>query len=148
VQFARLEQPLALEQGGHLARLTVAYETYGQLNAARDNAVLICHAISGDSHVARHDEEDDPGWWDVLVGPGKGIDTGRLFVICPNLLGGCRGTTGPGSIDPASGKPYGPDFPIITIGDMVEVQHRLITQLGIRQLLAVVGGSVGGHLAL
>ena len=147
-QTLELEGPLRLEKGGHLARVTVAYETYGQLNAARDNAVLICHAISGDSHVARHDEQDDPGWWDVLVGPGKAIDTGRFFVICPNLLGGCRGTTGPGSLNPASGKAYGPDFPIITIGDMVEVQHRLLAQLGIGQLLAVVGGSVGGHQAL
>lgn len=147
-QTLELEGPLRLEKGGLLARVTVAYETYGQLNAARDNALLICHAISGDSHVARHDQDDDPGWWDVLVGPGKAIDTDRLFVICPNLLGGCRGTTGPGSVNPASGKPYGPDFPIITIGDMVEVQHRLITQLGLTQLLAVVGGSVGGHQAL
>ena len=148
VQTLDLEGPLRLEKGGELARVTVAYETYGQLNAARDNAILICHAISGDSHVARHNEEDDPGWWDVLVGPGKAIDTERFFVICPNLLGGCRGTTGPGSLNPASGKPYGPDFPMITIGDMVAVQHRLVGQLGIGQLLAVVGGSVGGHQAL
>ena len=145
---AQLDQPLQLELGGHLAGVTVAYETYGELNAARDNAVLICHAISGDSHVARHDEQDDPGWWDIAVGPGKAIDTSRYFVICPNLLGGCRGTTGPGSVNPATGKPYGRDFPTVTVGDMVEVQRRLLAHLGISQLLAVVGGSLGGHQAV
>ena len=148
VQSAKLDQPLALELGGQLADVTVAYETYGKLNAARDNAILVCHAISGDSHVARHDEQDDPGWWDIAVGPGKAIDTSRYFVICPNLLGGCRGTTGPGSVNPATGKPYGRDFPTITVGDMVEVQRRLLDHLGISQLLAVVGGSLGGHQAL
>ena len=148
VRSARLDQPLKLELGGHLDEVTVAYEAYGELNAARDNAVLVCHAISGDSHVARHDEQDDPGWWDIAVGPGKAIDTSRYFVICPNLLGGCRGTTGPGSVNPATGKPYGRNFPIITVGDMVEVQRRLLEKLGINQLLAVVGGSLGGHQAL
>lgn len=148
VKYERLEEPLALEQGGHLAEVTVAYETYGQLNAAGDNAVLVCHAISGDSHVARHDRDDDPGWWDVAVGPDKAIDTDRFFVICPNLLGGCRGTTGPGSLNPVTGKPYGCDFPTITVGDMVEVQRRLLNELGIGKLLAVVGGSLGGHQAL
>ena len=143
-----LDQPLELELGGHLAGVTVAYESYGELNAARDNAVLVCHAISGDSHVARHDEQDDPGWWDIAVGPGKAIDTSRFFVVCPNLLGGCRGTTGPGSLDPATGKPYGRDFPTVTVADMVEVQRRLLEHLGIGQLLAVVGGSLGGHQAL
>ena len=126
----------------------MAYETYGRLSPNRDNAVLICHAISGDSHVARHDDGDDPGWWDIVVGPGKPIDTDRYFVICPNILGGCRGTTGPNSINPATGKPYGIDFPVITVGDMVEVQRRLIAQLGIDRLLAVVGGSLGGHMVL
>jgi homoserine O-acetyltransferase len=147
-QSVALDQPLELELGGRLASVTVAYETYGQLNAARSNAILLCHAISGDSHVARHDEQDDPGWWDILVGPGKPVDTDRFFVICPNLLGGCRGTTGPGSTDPATGKPYGRDFPTVTIGDMVEVQRRLVDYLGIGQLLAVVGGPLGGHQAL
>ncbi len=147
-QSAKLDQPLPLELGGHLAGVTVAYETYGELNAARDNAILVCHAISGDSHVARHDEQDDPGWWDIAVGPGKAIDTSRYFVICPNLLGGCRGTTGPGSVNPATGKPYGRDFPTVTVGDMVEVQRRLLAHLGISQLLAVVGGSLGGHQAV
>ncbi len=143
-----LDQPLKLELGGQLAGVTVVYETYGELNAARDNAVLICHAISGDSHVARHEEQDDPGWWDIAVGPGNAIDTNRYFVICPNLLGGCRGTTGPGSINPATGKPYGRNFPTITVGDMVEVQRRLLDHLGVGQLRAVVGGSLGGHQAL
>ena len=148
VRSARLDQRLNLELGGHLDEVTVAYETYGELSPVRDNAVLVCHAISGDSHVARHDEQDDLGWWDIAVGPGKAIDTSRYFVICPNLLGGCRGTTGPGSVNPATGKPYGRNFPTITVGDMVEVQRRLLDKLGIRQLLAVVGGSLGGHQAL
>jgi homoserine O-acetyltransferase len=147
-QSVTFDQALELELGGHLPSVTVAYETYGQLNAACDNAVLACHAISGDSHVARHDDGDDAGWWDVVVGPGKAVDTNRLFVICPNLLGGCRGTTGPGSPNPVTGKPYGRDFPTITVRDMVEVQRRLLDHLGIRQLRAVVGGSLGGHQAL
>ncbi len=148
VRSIQLLGPLELEKGGKLPQVTVAYETYGHLNAARDNVVLVCHAISGDSHVAKHDETDDPGWWDILVGPGKAIDTNRFFVICPNLLGGCRGTTGPCSENPQTAKPYGRDFPTITIGDMVEVQRRLLEQLGISRLLAVVGGSLGGHQAL
>jgi homoserine O-acetyltransferase/O-succinyltransferase len=148
VQTLTLEKPPELEKGGHLPEITVAYESYGRLNAARDNAVLLCHALSGDSHVARHDENDDPGWWDLLVGPGRPIDTNRFFVICPNALGGCRGTTGPCSTNPISGKPYGRDFPTITIGDMVEVQRCLVEQLGIQKLLAVVGGSLGGHQVL
>jgi len=147
-QSVTFNEPLELELKGRLASFTAAYETYGQLNAAKDNAVLICHAISGDSHVARHDPTDDPGWWDIMIGPGKPIDTNRFFVICPNLLGGCRGTTGPGSINPDTGRPYGRDFPLITVGDMVEVQARLVAHLGIAKLLAVVGGSLGGHLAL
>ncbi len=147
-QSLTLPGPLQLELGASLAGVTVAYETYGELNAARDNAVLICHAISGDSHVARHNDEDDPGWWDIMVGPGKPVDTERYFVICPNLLGGCRGTTGPRSLNPASGKLYGRDFPTITIGDMVEVQYRLLKALGLDRVKAVVGGSVGGHQAM
>ena len=147
-QSVTLEQPFRLESGEVLPKVTVVYETYGQLNAAGDNAILICHAISGDSHVAQHDAADDPGWWDILIGPGKPVDTNRFFVICPNLLGGCRGTTGPGSPNPATGKPYGPDFPAITIGDMVEAQRGLLDRLGIGQLVAVIGGSVGGHQTL
>ena len=148
VQLFELEQPLQLEHGGSLSAVTVAYETYGKLNATRDNAILVCHALSGDSHVARHDAEDDPGWWDIMVGPGKPIDTNRFFVVCPNLLGGCRGSTGPGSLNPASGKPYGRDFPTVTVGDMVEVQRHLLDKLGVEKLLAVVGGSLGGHQVL
>ncbi len=147
-QYITLQGLLNLELGGSLTDVTVAYETYGRLNAARDNAILVCHAISGDSHVARHDDKDDPGWWDIMVGPGKPVDTGRFFAICPNLLGGCRGTTGPGSINPATGVPYGRDFPAITVGDMVEVERRLLDALGITRLLAVVGGSLGGHQAI
>jgi len=147
-QSVTFDEPLGLESGGTLPNVTVAFETYGQLNEAGSNAILICHAISGDSHVARHNAEDEPGWWDILVGPGKPVDTNRFFVICPNLLGGCRGTTGPGSLNPATGKPYGADFPTITIGDMVEVQRRLLDHLGISQLVAVIGGSVGGHQVL
>ena len=147
-QSVTLAGPLGLESGGTLPNVTVAFETYGRLDETGGNAVLICHAISGDSHVARHDEKDEPGWWDILVGSGKPVDTNRFFVICPNLLGGCRGTTGPGSLNPATGKPYGSDFPTITIGDMVEVQRRLLDHLGIGQLVAIIGGSVGGHQVL
>jgi homoserine O-acetyltransferase/O-succinyltransferase len=151
LRYARsvtFDQRLELQLGGRLPSVTVAYETYGRLNAARDNAILVGHAISGDSHVAQHEPEDDPGWWDLVVGPGKALDTERYFVVCPNLLGGCRGTTGPGSPNPATGKPYGRDFPAITLEDMVEVQHRLMGHLGLEQWLAVVGGSLGGHQAL
>ena len=147
-QSVTFDGPLDLRCGGRLPSVTVAYETCGRLNRQRDNAVLICHALSGDSHVARHDAQDDPGWWDVAVGPGKSIDTDRYFVICPNVLGGCRGTTGPNSINPETGRAYGPDFPLITVEDIVEVQHRLTGHLGIERLLAVVGGSLGGHMAL
>jgi len=147
-QYATLSQPLELEKGGRLPGVVVAYETYGTLNAARDNAVLVEHALSGDSHVARHNDQDDSGWWEIMVGPGKPVDTDRYFVICPNLLGGCRGTTGPGSLNPATGRPYGRDFPVLTVGDMVEVQRRLLDHLGIERLMAVVGGSIGGHQAM
>mgnify|MGYP000858748911 FL=1 len=148
VRYLTLDGPFSLEQGGQLPQVVVAYETWGQLNAARDNAVLICHALSGDSHAARHDPDDDPGWWDLVVGPGRSIDTDRYFVICPNILGGCRGTTGPNSINPDTGQPYAADFPVITVGDMVQVQRQLVDHLGIDRLRAVVGGSLGGHMAL
>jgi homoserine O-acetyltransferase/O-succinyltransferase len=147
-QSVTLEEPLALELGGRLPQVTVAYETYGTLNADRDNAVLVCHALTGDSHVAQHDETDDPGWWDIMVGPGKPIDTDRWFVVCPNLLGGCRGTTGPNSLNPATGRPYATDFPAITVADLVEVQRRLLDRLGVFRLRAAVGGSLGGHNAM
>ena len=141
-------EPLKLARGGELSEVTGVYETYGRLNEAKSNAILICHALSGDSHVARHDDSDAAGWWDIAVGPGKPIDTNRYFVICQNVLGGCRGTTGPNSTNPDTSRPYGRDFPIITVGDIVEVQRRLISHLGIAKLLAVVGGSMGGHQVL
>ncbi len=148
LRVAHLKEPLPLELGGELPELHVAYETYGRLSPARDNAVLICHAISGDSHVARHDPADDPGWWDALVGPALSIDTDRLYVICPNILGGCRGTTGPASPNPATGRPWGASFPAITVGDMVKAHLRLLDHLGIERLRAAVGGSLGGHQVL
>lgn len=144
----RFEGPVRLREGGELPEIDVTYETYGELNSKEDNAILICHAISGDSHCAAHDPDDDPGWWEVAVGPGKPIDTDRYFVICPNILGGCRGTTGPNSINPETGRPYGADFPTITIDDIVEVHRMLMDHLGIEKLLAVVGGSMGGHQVL
>jgi len=148
VRRVELDDALVLDLGGELTGVTVAFETYGELNADRSNAVLICHALSGDSHVAAHDAADEAGWWDVVVGPGKAIDTDKYFVICPNVLGGCRGTTGPSSLDPQSGRPYGRDFPAVTVADMVEVEWRLVRHLGIEKLLAVVGGSMGGHRVL
>jgi len=125
IRVVEPEQPLELECGKTLAPIDVAYETYGELNEAGDNAVLICHALSGNAHVAGINNPDDrkPGWWDVMVGPGKRIDTNKYFVICSNFLGGCSGTTGPSSVNPATGRPYGLDFPIITIADMVKVQN-------------------------
>lgn len=148
VKAVTFGEPLKLHRGGELPEVTVAYETYGELNADASNAVLICHALSGDSHVARHDADDDPGWWDILVGPGKAVDTDKYFVICPNILGGCRGTTGPDSVNPVTEKCYGRDFPAITVQDMAEVQRQLVDYLGVDQLLAVLGGSVGGHQVL
>src|SRR5690606_34197483 len=139
---------LHLASGEVLPGVTVTYETYGTLSPTRDNVVLICHALSGDSHVARHDADDDPGWWDAVVGPGKAIDTNRWFVICSNILGGCRGTTGPNSLNPATSRPWGAQFPQITVADMVDVQRLLVDHLGIEHLHAVVGGSLGGHQAL
>lgn len=141
-------EPLRLENGGELPEVTVCFETWGELDEAGSNAVLICHALSGDSHVARHASNDDPGWWEILIGPGKPIDTDRYFVICSNVLGGCRGTTGPNFVKPETGRPYAADFPVVTVRDMVEVQARLIDHLGIERLLAVVGGSLGGLQAL
>ena len=144
------DKPLLLRSGKALAPIDVAYETYGHLNEAGDNAILICHALSGDAHVAGFGSPDDnkPGWWDIMVGPGKGIDTNKYFVICSNFLGGCSGTTGPGSINPQTHQPYGLDFPIITIADMVKVQKLLLDKLGIKELLAVIGGSIGGMQVL
>ncbi|NDY41853.1 homoserine O-acetyltransferase [Dissulfurirhabdus thermomarina] len=143
--------PFRLECGARLNPVTVAYETYGRLAPGRRNAVLVCHALSGDAHAAgfhRGVPGERPGWWDLMIGPGKPLDTRRYFVICSNFLGGCAGTTGPASIDPATGRPYGPDFPAYTIGDQVELQARLLDRLGIPRLLAVIGGSMGGMQAL
>lgn len=142
-------EPLLLQRGGRLERVAVAYETYGELNSAGTNAILVAHALTGSAHAAGGtDREEVPGWWDPLIGPGKAIDTRRFFVVCSNVLGGCYGTTGPSSIDPATGYPYGPDFPSYTVRDMVEVQHRLLDQLGVRSLRAVIGGSMGGMQVL
>jgi homoserine O-acetyltransferase len=140
---------LTLDSGATLAPVEVAYETYGELNAAKSNSILVLHAFSGDAHAAGiSPETGKPGWWDNMIGPGKGFDTNKYFVICTNVLGGCRGTTGPGSINPATGCPYAMSFPVITIGDMVRLQSMLIEHLGIRKLLAVSGGSMGGMQAL
>ena len=146
---------VTLDCGRTLERVTVEYETYGELNAAKTNAVFVCHALSGDAHVAGYHAGEDvadartkPGWWDIFVGPGKPLDTDRYFVICANVLGGCKGTTGPMSIDPSTGKRYGLTFPVVTIGDMVSVHQRLVDHLGIDQLLCVIGGSMGGMQAL
>jgi homoserine O-acetyltransferase len=139
---------LTLESGTFLGPVTVAYETYGTLSAEKDNAVLILHALSGDAHAAGVDETGRVGWWDAMVGPGKGIDTNKYFVICSNCLGGCRGTTGPTSVNPDTGKPYGRSFPLITMGDMVDVQAMLVEHLGISKLHNVIGGSMGGMQAL
>lgn len=138
------EEPLVLESGGRLPNVTVCYETYGTLDPGARNAVLICHALSGDSHVARHDADDEPGWWEIMVGPGKPIDTDRFFVICSNVLGGCRGTSGPNFINPETARPFGADFPMVTVRDMVEVQRRLLDSLGVERTCATVGGSLGG----
>lgn len=150
--FAEPPDQLVLESGARLGPVTIAYETYGTLSKKRDNCILLAHAFSGDSHAAgfyaTDSEGDKGGWWDFLVGPGKGIDTDRYFVVCPNILGSCMGSTGPGSINPETGKPYGLDFPMMTIGDMVVTQKILIEHLGITRLLAVIGGSVGGMQVL
>lgn len=148
--FAHPPDELKLECGAALGPITLAYETYGELNPAKDNAVLILHAFSGDSHVAGvyTPDDDKPGWWDFMVGPQKGIDTQRYFVICINILGSCRGSTGPCAVNPETGQPFGMTFPLVTIGDMVAAQNALIESLGIRRLRSVIGGSVGGMQAL
>ena len=141
---------LLLENGEKFGPVTVAYETYGKLSPEKDNAIFICHALTGDAHVAgKHLPTDKkPGWWDEFVGPGKGLDTDRYFVICANVLSGCKGTTGPSSADPDSGKPFGIRFPFVTVGDIVTVHSELVRSLGIETLLSVVGGSLGGMQAL
>jgi homoserine O-acetyltransferase/O-succinyltransferase len=167
-QFLDLPQPLTLDCGRELTPIRIAYETYGTLSAERDNVILVCHALSGDAHAAgfaaksaeestrdgfRADERDGGGgrglgWWDGMIGPGKAFDTNRFFVLSSNLLGGCRGTTGPSSTNPATGRPYGSDFPVITVADMVRAERALLNELGITRLAAVAGGSLGGMQAL
>lgn len=143
------DEPLDLTSGGRLPGYELVYETYGELNPAGNNGVLICHALSGNHHAAGYHQGDKrPGWWDNLIGPGKVIDTDKFFVVCPNNLGGCHGSTGPTTINPQTGKRYGPDFPIVTVRDWVESQARLADKLGIDSWLAVVGGSLGGMQAL
>jgi len=148
--FAEPPQKMPLESGAELGPITLAYETFGALDGDKNNVVLILHALSGDSHVAGYYREDDPkpGWWDIMVGPGKGIDTDRFFVVCSNVIGSCMGSTGPASICPETGKSYGLGFPVITIGDMVRAQKALMDHLGLPRILAVVGGSVGGMQVL
>lgn len=148
--FAEPPSAMKLESAARLGPVTVAYETFGALAPDRRNAVLVLHALSGDSHVAGYysAEDEKPGWWDCMVGPGKGIDTDKFFVICSNIIGSCLGSTGPSSINPATGRAYGLDFPVVTIGDMVAAQKALVDHLGIEQLLCVVGGSIGGMQVL
>jgi homoserine O-acetyltransferase len=149
-QTAHFSEPLALKCGAVLPQYDLVYETYGTLNADKSNAVLICHALSGTHHVAGKYSEDDkyPGWWDNMIGPGKPLDTNRFFVIGVNNLGGCHGSTGPRTINPETGKPWGASFPIVTVDDWVASQARLADQLGIRQFAAIMGGSLGGMQAL
>ena len=149
-QTHHFTEPLKLSSGGVLPEYDLVYETYGTLNPGRSNAILVCHALSSNHHVAGYHSPDDrkPGWWENFVGPGKTIDTRRFFVVCCNNLGGCFGSTGPASINPATGKPYGPDFPIVTVRDWVESQARLSDVLGIERWAAVVGGSLGGMQVL
>ena len=144
-----VEEPLALDSGASLGRYTVAYQTYGTLNPERSNAILICHALTGDQYVAdQHPVTGKPGWWTTLVGPGKVLDTERYFLICANVLGGCMGSSGPMEINPATGRPWGLEFPVITVADMVRAQKRLIDHLGIDTLFCVTGGSMGGMQVL
>ncbi len=148
-KFFNLPQGITLASGEKLEPVTIAYETYGALNKEKSNAVLILHALSGDAHAAGlHEGEDKPGWWDAMIGPAKAFDTNKYFVICSNVLGGCRGTTGPSSINLKTNKPYALGFPLISIGDMVTAQKALIDHLSIEKLLTVVGGSMGGMQVL
>ena len=148
--FAGPPEPMKLESGVTLGPITIAYETYGNLAPDKGNVVLVAHALTGDAHAAGYysDADAKPGWWDIMIGPGKGIDTDKYFVVCSNVIGGCMGSTGPAAVNPATGRPYGTDFPVITIGDMVRAQKALMDHLGIERLLAVVGGSMGGMQVL
>ena len=143
------DNPLVLDSGETLAPVEVAYETYGERSASDNNVVVICHALTGDANAAgHHGDPAHPGWWDTLIGPGKPVDTDRLFVVSSNLLGGCQGTTGPSSINPATGTPYGLKFPLFTVSDLIKVQRALLAHLGITHILAAVGGSLGGMQVL
>jgi len=150
VEIALPAEGLLLECGRALKDLCVAYESYGELSEAKDNVIFVCHALTGDAHAAgrHHADDKSPGWWDDMIGPGRGLDTNRYFVVCANILGGCKGTTGPGSTDPDTGKAYGSTFPEITVGDIVDVHRLLLLHLGITSLRAVIGGSMGGMQAL
>ena len=149
-QKLAFDTPLALDCGGSLPNYEMVYETYGELNAAHDNGILICHALSGDHHAAGYHSMQDskPGWWETCIGPGKPIDTNHFYVVSPNNLGGCKGTTGPMSLNPETQQPFGSDFPIVTVKDWVRSQTRLADTLGIEQWAAVIGGSLGGMQAL
>lgn len=149
LQYAQLDGPIRLDSGRVMGPITVAYETYGTLAPNQENVILIPHALTGDSHCASHGPHDpEEGWWEPLVGPGRVFDTDRYFIICANVLGGCQGTTGPSTIDPVTGRPYGMRFPVVTIRDMVRVQHALLQHLGIERLFLVAGGSMGGMQTL
>lgn len=149
-QYFSFSEKINLESGIEFGPITVAYETYGKLNDTRTNAILVLHALSGDAHAAGYNSSDDkkPGWWEDMIGPGKAFDTDKFFIICSNILGGCKGTTGPSSINPKTKKPYALDFPMITVEDMVKIQKKLIDHLGIKSLLSVAGGSMGGMQAM
>ena len=145
-QYYKITEPIELDCGVSLSDITVAYETYGKLNETRDNVIMVYHALTGDAHAAGYHSEHDkkPGWWDIMIGPGKAFDTDKYFIICSNVLGGCMGSTGPSSINPKTRQPYGLDFPAITVRDMVDCQKRLVDHLGIAKLHSLIGGSLGG----
>ena len=148
-KFLNIDYPFVLESGKSLDNITVAYETYGELNKEKNNAILICHALTGDAHAAGwHNGDRKPGWWEMIIGPGKVLDSEKYFIICSNVLGGCKGTTGPSSINPKTGHEYGLEFPVITIKEMVDVQKALVDSFDIHQLYAVIGGSMGGMQVL
>lgn len=148
-KYFNISEEIELDSGETLKDVTVAYETYGELNKEKSNAILICHALTGDAHAAGwHEGDRKPGWWEMVIGPGKALDSEKYFIICSNVLGGCKGTTGPSSINPKTGKEYGLDFPVITIKDMVNVQKKLVDSFGISQLAVVIGGSMGGMQVL
>ena len=149
-QKAIFDSPLQLDCGKELKKIELVYETYGSLNERKDNAVLICHALSGDHHAAGFNSPEDkkPGWWDVCIGPGKPFDTNKFFIVCPNNIGGCKGSSGPNTINPETGQLYGPSFPIVTVEDWVNTQNLLGDSLGIKKWACIIGGSLGGMQAL